>query len=206
MTQSQRIKYCKEYQNHPLKQEYLEKKSKITGTAPVERLNSIVTILIYVYGIIFAIGFLGLFFFDYIFYYGFDESHGIDDFWLSQIIMLTAFVLGLINIVLSFVLVIFKDDFINLHEKKYSNELKKLKDYYWDKGLVEVEESELFKHECCEYDDYKEKFVCCATKQSLSYNDIRFCKQPGNCRYCRLFVTAYLGPDGPKYWSYEFKK
>lgn len=206
MTQSQRMKYYKEYRNHPLKDEYLAKKSKITGTAPVNKVQSITYSLKFVYGIIFIIGFLGAIFFDYIFYYGFDESHGTDEFSLSQIIMLSAFVLGLLNITLSFILAIFEDKFIKLHEKKYSNELKKLRDEYWDKGLVEIDESELYEHECCEYDDWKETYVCSATKQPLSYRDLNFCKQAGNCRYCRLFVTAYLGPDGPKYWSYEFKK
>lgn len=67
-------------------------------------------------------------------------------------------------------------------------------------------EKELYKHECCEYDDLLDDWVCSATKERLPFSEVSWCETPGNCRYCKRFVTNYLGQDAIKYWEYEFKK
>ncbi|MDE6469928.1 MAG: hypothetical protein K2L19_02780 [Eubacterium sp.] len=189
MKQSDRIRYCKEYHNHPLRKEYELKKSKFRKK-PLPFCMVFPWIMIIVYLLIF-IGCVKI-------------SKIVDNSFPFVIAGYAIIIIGLINLYISFQT--FRDALDLTSRDLETDDLKKLREEYEKKGLIEWEEHELWKHECCEYDDYREMYVCCATKQPLSYRDISFCKQPGNCKYCKAFVTAYLGPDGPKYWSYEFKR
>lgn len=177
MKQSDRIRYCREYQEHPLKKEYETKKAKLKKKPlPFSTVFPLVMVVIYL------IAFIGCVCLD------------------SEAGFIIAGI-GIINLFIALRAL----SKIDPRSRETENHIKLRKEYE-EKGLFEITEQELFEHECCEYDDYREIYICCATKQPLSYRDVVFCKQPGNCRYCRAFVTAYLGPDGPKYWSYEFKR
>ncbi|MDE5985099.1 MAG: hypothetical protein K2H13_07595 [Eubacterium sp.] len=192
MKQSDRIRYCREYHNHPLRKEYELKKTQILEQNNIcDKLFGVTLVLRFVYLGVFVIGVI----------LGLCGMSGV-----IVIITYGAVGLGIINLIVSWILLGLESLLKKSNEKKYKKELQQLENEYFQKGLYEITESQLFNHECCEYDDYREMYVCCATKQPLSYRDISFCKQPGNCKYCKAFVTAYLGPDGPKYWSYEFKR
>lgn len=191
MKQSERIRRCREYQNHPLKKEYEAKKSKITKKP------------FYYYIIILSALIPIILFFYYLYVFSTDAwGTGWGTFFAVIILGIINIFLGGLWIFLGVASICSK--IVDVHnEASY----RKLDDEYKEKGLIPITEHELYEHECCEFDDWKETYVCSATKQPLSYRDaVGFCKQPGNCRYCRAFVTAYLGPDGPKYWSEEFKR
>jgi len=193
MNQSDRIKFVKEYNNHPLKREYERKRAAICSNRPA---------LVYFINLGYLL-FLGLFIF-----YGWvfieDVSIPLFDGFIGLFIF---FALGIGNILLGLVYMACSWDWKkNLIEGYNKRALQSLDREYEDKGLYPMEESELFTHECCEYDDWKERYVCSSTKQLLSWNEIIWCKQPGNCRHCRAFVNAYLGADGLKFWSYDFEK
>lgn len=193
MKQSERIQCVKNYYKHPLRKQYEEEKKHITEKPFYYHLyNLFVVVTVVISAVLF-------------FYYGYVFNNDAWGTGWGQ--FFGVIILGLINIICGFLWIILS---IDLRAKILDNynfkTYKKLKEKYKEKGLIVMEEEELYEHECCEYDDWKETYVCSATKQPLSYRDLNFCKQAGNCRYCRLFVTAYLGPDGPKYWSYEFKK
>lgn len=194
MKQSRRIELCKQYHQHPLRKEYERKKSQICNRKPFSYYLLILililpVIMFFVYGYLFCAS---------------DGSYkhiwGLDpDFCIV--------IFGILNIL--FGVYLFVKSFDWLESSVYSHnkvELQNLENEYEKKGLIEISESELWKHECCEYDDYRETTVCCITKQPLSYNDYLFCKTPVNCKHCRTFVSGYLGSDGLKYWSYELKK
>lgn len=188
MKQSDRIRNCIEYHNHPLRKEYELKKSKLK-----KKPLPFYMVFPWVMVVIYLLAFIGCVILN-------DESD-------SDIFVIIGFIIigiGIVNLFIAFHT--FMDAMELSSRDRETDALKKLRKEYEAKGLYEMTEQQLFKHECCEYDDYRELYVCCATKQPLSYRDVAFCERPGNCKYCRAFVTAYLGPDGPKYWSYEFKR
>lgn len=108
---------------------------------------------------------------------------------LSNIVILII-VLGIINIFVGFGLIVFGSDERKKIVVDYNKKaLKALEDEYKQKGLVEMDIQELYKHECCEY-DYDNNPICCVTKRMLSYKEYCFCKTPGNCRNCEAFKSA----------------
>lgn len=186
MKQSRRIELCKQYHKHRLKNEYERKKSTICKKS----MPTIIKFFRYM-----IVGYLILFIGSIAF--GLILEHNAFFIILTYVIP----VLGIINLVVVC--------FTFNYEKGMSNkEIENLKQEYEEKGLIEMPESELWKHECCEYDDYREITVCCVTKQPLSYKDYSFCKTPGNCKYCRTFVSGYLGSDAVEWWgkSHEYKR
>lgn len=190
MKQSERIRLCKEYQNHPLKDEYEAKKSKIKKKP-------------FSYYIVILSALIPIILFFYYFYVFSTDAWGTG--WGN---FFAVIILGIANIILGglwILVAIFSicDKIVAVHNK---TAFKKLEDEYKEQGLIPIDEQELFEHECCEYDDWKETYVCSATKQPLSYKEMTFCEQPGNCKHCKAFVTAYLGADMLKYWSEEFKR
>lgn len=188
MKQSDRIRYCREYHNHPQKAEYDMKEKQILSKGGMSFFGFL-CVMILVYGAIFLIGvILGL--------CGIGNAFVIIVTWASV-------GLGIINIIAIFICILY--DCTDFHKSNY-DELDELNKEYLKKGLIVVKEQDLYKHECCEYDDWNECFVCCVTKKRLSHQDYIFCREPGNCKYCRTFVRAYLGPDGDEYWRHEFKR
>ncbi|MGN0531235.1 MAG: hypothetical protein ACI4IN_00315 [Eubacterium sp.] len=206
MKQSERIQYCKEYNKHPLKKEYDAKRDLICKNKPI----SVYLINLGYLFFVFMFFFCGWLFFSKsgnaltreLWFAFFSSSPFFGD-------MLFVLALGIGNIVIGFLYIIYsmkwKEDLIKEHNKSKLDILKK---EYRKKGLYEVQERELYEHECCEYDDYKEAIVCCVTKQPLSSQEYNFCHQPGNCKQCRTFVSAYFGPDAVEWWgkSHEYKK
>lgn len=67
--------------------------------------------------------------------------------------MLIVIGLGVLNLIILFLTSVLNDNSIEKHNQ---NELKQLKQEYEKKGLYEMTEQQLFNHECCEYDDYRE--------------------------------------------------
>lgn len=192
MNQSDRIKYCKEYYNHPLRKEYECKKEKIIKNYLKKHKP------------LYIVFFRGMIFVWLILFAGSVLLSGMNInsmFVICSYISCASLVLGLVNLVLA----IYTSTAYNPDLEKIEP-LNTLKTEYAQKGLYEMTEYQLYMNECCDYDDVNEIFVCSATKQPLSYDEIKFCQRPGNCRYCRAFVTAYLGPEGPDYWSYQFKR
>lgn len=196
MKQSRRIELCKQFEKHPLKREYERKKSKICKRKPFSYYLLIVSLIIpvimfFVYGYLFC-----------------SDDGSYEHIWgLDPGFCIVLF--GILNIVFELYLFGKSVDWFDTLVYSYNKEeLKKLENEYEKKGLIEMPESELWKHECCEYDDYREMTVCCVTKQPLSYKDYSFCKTPGNCKYCRTFVSGYLGSDAVEWWgkSHEYKR
>lgn len=204
MKQSRRIELCKQYEKHPLKYEYGMKKNTIISKNSPKFLYifKLPFILIIVYLILAIIGFT----FSYIDVPSFIVDLGSDNYWLMFLHSIGLGILNLIWCPISMCISELIEDWCG--KKINSKELEKLKMEYQEKGLIEMPESELWKHECCEYDDYREITVCCVTKQPLSYKDYSFCKTPGNCKYCRTFVSGYLGSDAVEWWgkSHEYKR
>lgn len=195
MKQSDRIRYCKEYHNHPLRKEYEMKKAQISTKMPlIYYILKIPKFFIIIYLIMAILTFY------------FSYNGNMQD--ISWTLFWGTIVAGIINLVVLCPLSFFWSDSCEEKwaRKRNKEDFIKLEKEYAQKGLYEMTEQQLYEHECCEYDDYREMYVCCATKQPLSYKDVNFCEQPGNCKYCRAFVTAYLGPDGPEYWLYEFER
>lgn len=206
MKQSDRIRHCKEYYKHPLKKEYETKRNRICKNKPLS-----------VYLINFSyLFFLGMFvFYGWLFFSSEGNALMIDFYYWAFGYepffgdMFIEIALGIGNIVVGFFYFIrsmdWKEELVKDHNKKA---LKILEKEYREKGLYEVQEQELYEHECCEYDDYKESFVCCVTKQPLSNRDVSFCSRPGNCKQCRTFVSGYLGADAVEWWgeSHEYKR
>lgn len=175
MKQSERIKLYTDYCRHPLREEYEDKKKRILSGVLPGRFYSgaavfcIVMLLIYLAVVIIAL---------------FAQS--------SQYIVIFSAVLGVITLImLSAAAAI-----LNFYRKKpggRNEKLNKLKSEYTAKGLHEFPENELFKHECCEYDDCQKAYVCCVTKETLNFEKEKFCKKPGNCRGCETFRAALHG-------------
>lgn len=202
MKQSERINLCKIYNEHPLKGKYETERKTICSNKP-----SIVHLVNLGY-----VFFLGMFIlYGYLF---FSDTEIISDFlkrnlgfepFFGDLIPLIG--LGIGNIILGLLYAVhsveWKKEEIEIHNKKALNSLD---EKYKNMGLIPMPESELFKHPCCEYDEYREKYVCSATGQPLKDSDFYFCNQSGKCRYCKAFVSAYLGPQGLKYWGFEFEK
>ncbi|MGN1420216.1 MAG: hypothetical protein ACI4XC_01725 [Eubacterium sp.] len=188
MKQSDRIQYCKKYGKNcyinPLRKEYKKKKKEICKKSRPLWVK-VPRIMIAGYLILFIISWLSIMILP-------AEIGGIA-FWVSLI-------LGVINLVVCFLGLGY------VPEGDLAVELEKLCEEYAEKGFFE--EQELYLHECCEYDSFQESFVCCVTKQPLSSQEHNFCSQPGNCKQCRTFVSAYLGTDAIEWWgeSHEYKR
>lgn len=196
MNQSDRIRYIKEFNNHPLKKEYLKEKAKVTGEFYlVNQLEDVFVVLKYIYGFLFVLLFILYLFLT-------------NDYTRTILhIMLIISILGIINLVLPLLLLIFVDIPLNFIKKKiHKGDLEKLKSEYMEKGLIEIDSSELYKHECCERDE-NFGIVCCITKKPISLKEYNyFCSIPGKCKHCRTFVEGYLGKDTVNYWNHEFER
>jgi len=202
MKQSDRIQYIKEYNNHPLKGEYERKRSSVLSNKPFS---------------VYLINLGYLFFLGMFILYGwmfFSDSKILSDILKSTIgyegffgDLLLLLALGIGNIILGLIYMVnsaaWKKEHIEIYNKKA---LDALNSEYSKKRLYHMTEEELYKHECCEYDDWNECWVCSATKEHLPYSEIEWCSRAGNCRYCKRFVQSYLGNSAVEYWYYEFKK
>lgn len=172
MTQSDRIRLCKEYYANPLHREYEEKVKKVKKNKPpvyifLCALWAVPIILFFVYGFIFAT------------HENLDVQFGI-------------FILGVLNVAAAFFYGLIFSELTEKYTNRYNKDaLRELKNEYKEKGLVVMTESDLFDSVCCERDNH-ERNVCCVTKEPIqSY----FCSTPGKCRDCKTFITAYLGAD-----------
>ncbi len=177
--QSTRIRLVKEYYSHPLRSEYEQEKNKLYKKNPKRFIPTLVILFPWVmiigYGIIFF------------------------NVWESFIVV----ALGIINLFACLCSFGWSDSLKKEFEKDTTG-VDELKAKYQQKGLYEVTESELLSSKCGEYDSFSEEFVCSATGEYLNYIDYNWCQTPGNCKYCRKFVQAYVGST--EYWSCEFKR
>ena len=203
MNQSDRLRCVKAYQSNPLRGEYERKKSIICSNQPF---------------IVYLINLGYLFFFGMFIFYGwifFSSDNEIaiafDDFiqntfglFFLGTILILAF--GITNIILGGIYLLYSFEWKEkLTEKHNSAELEKLYKEYREKGLYPCYEHELFNHSCCDYDDVYEMFVCPITKKMIKNADFNYCNTPGNCRYCKTFMIAYLGEDCGGEFKHEFK-
>lgn len=186
MKQSERIRHYLDFQQNPLKNEYLGKKSLIKKTSldPLEKF-------------IVAVSFIPVVLFFVIGYLFFKPVHIFSNDGWSNSVMLIFW--GVINIIVC--LYAFAHGVLEIIEGAgETDEYKKLRDEYSAKGLVEVDDP--FKAKCSEYDDYMECTVCSATREPLNYREYKWCEVPGNCSKCARFLRA-MGKD-PQQWNEYF--
>lgn len=177
--QSTRLRMVKAYYAHPLRKEYEAEKERLYNKNPKRFIPTLVMLFPWIMIIVYGIIFFNIF----------------DSF--------IVVVLGIINLFVCLCSIGWGDSLKKEFEKNTAG-VDKLKAKYQQKGLYEVTESELLSSKCGEYDYNSEEFVCSATGERLSYMDYNWCQTPGNCKYCRRFVTAYVGDT--KYWSFEIKR
>lgn len=175
MKQSERMRLYLEFNNHPLKTEYLSKKRGMKHRKLIDKwyiaLKAVPFILILVFG--------------YLFF-------STDD-WNE---MCCYTIVGLINLYICFK--VLNSDFSQHWEE--TEDYQKLKDEYEAKGLYEVDDP--FREECGEYND-DGMFVCSATQQPLTFEEKQWCQTKGNCENCARFLRC-MGFDIDD-WSEEMR-
>lgn len=176
MEQSDRIKYYLEYQkNSPLKQEFLKEKKKIrTKRITIWGVLQIILLII----TIIAFFVCGHIFFDGPFlssdaYYQERQTY--------------SFLAGVINLIIQKKLLFELLD--GGFDIKNTNEYEELKKKYLEKGLFVVEDTP-YDHECSDWDDYDEHWVCSVTKEWQSAEEHNWCRQKGNCQKCARLHRA----------------
>lgn len=175
MKQSDRMRLYLEYYNHPLKKEYLKEKSKIKSRRLPTNSKIVIAICTIPFILIFVIGYL--FFKDVNFIYGLGS--------IGHTLLYIA--VGIGNLVLCFYAACLSIEY-GFSKSEETDEFEKLRKKYEEKGLWEVDDP--FTEKCSEFDDYMDCFVCSATREPLSNQEIRWCETPGNCRKCARFLTA----------------
>lgn len=176
MNQSDRIRMYEIYYSHPLRGEYDKKRKEICRNKPksVKLIYAGFTffvVMFFVFGVIaFTID-------------PFDDVEGEITIALAVGNLAFGFVM--------FLLLLKTDELTEEYNKK---ELESLDREYQVKGLVRMTEQELYKSPCGELDLYDYP-VCSVTKQMLSESEYVWCRQSGNCRHCRIFMSYVTSPD-----------
>ena len=178
MKQSERMRWYLAYQNHPLKKENLQEKSKIKYRKLPAYSKFIIALCTIPFILIFVIGYL--FFGDV---YLFDSIGGFGHLFIYIAV-------GIGNLFLCLYIFLAALEY-GIGWKK-TDEFEKLQEKYKEKGLLEVEDP--FRSVCSEYDDMLEETVCSVTHESLSFPERVWCKTPGNCRKCARFINS-MGYD-----------
>lgn len=196
--QSDRIRWIKEFNAHPKKEEYLENRNKILSKKPIS---------VYLIPLGYIYFFAMFVFWGWIFF----SSKGnkiIGDLWCllfntKPIIGDVLFIIaaGIINIILGFLFVVWsieaKEKIIEEYNKSALDSLNK---QYRDKYDLFYYTDKCLWNGCGDYDQINECYRCSATQEYLTrdkYNS--FCKQPRNCYQCDKFMALYLGKDGHEY-------
>lgn len=198
MKQSDRLRYVKEYQSNPLRREYERNKDLVIKKPFVVRLinlgNVFFVFMFFYYGWIFFVNDSAA----YVAFEKFAES-------TFGFTLLPLLALGIGNIFLGLVYFVYSDQWKkNIIEMHNSDAIEKLNKEYRKKGLYPIDESELFKYSCCDYDDVYETLVCPVTKGRINNSDYNYCDTPGNCRKCKTFMKAYMGDDWNGEYNHEY--
>lgn len=186
MKQSERIRHYLDFQQNPLKNEYLGKKSSIKGTS-LTLLEKVIVAVSFIPIILFFV--IGYLFFKPVYIFS-------DDIIENSVALI---ICGIINAIIC-LYALWYGIIEMIQGADETDEYKKLRDEYSAKGLVEVDDP--FKAKCSEYDDYMECTVCSATREPLNYRECKWCEVPGNCSKCARFLRA-MGKD-PQQWNEYF--
>lgn len=183
MNQSDRLRYVKEYQSNPLRKEYERNKDSVIKKPFLVHLinlgNVFFFVMVIVYGRMFISADL-----------------------LDSILII---VFGLANIFLGLAYYVYSTQWKkNIIEKHNSLAIEKLNKEYRKRGLYPIDESELFKYSCCDYDDVYETLVCPITKGRINNSDYNYCDTPGMCEKCKTFMKAYKGDDWNGEYNHEY--
>lgn len=182
--QLDRIKRYNEYQNHPLREEYEKKVKKIQNTNGKDFVYYFIFILMLIVWIPFLVVILG----------ALEAIIGIEKYYFTDWALTIFF--GLILLIIAGALSSKLSDVkYNIQQKNNKKDLEQLKEQYYSKGLYVLTYNDLVDTVCLDEDAYGNT-VCGITGSYIGDNKkYFFCKESGNCRKCKTFMTALYGND-----------